>query len=1037
MLSELDLQSDYDRDSCPDLLGEFFEPVLANSVSYDRTTFTFNAGALSVAAAGLAGFIRNGGRMRLICHHEMDRDVLQAILDGQCTAEDAVLDSIAPGALTDVKPENLAQKHHLELLTWLVRENRAEIRVAISNDASLFHRKTGIFTDSNGDSLAFIGSINETMAAWIRNDEEMMVITSWWGDRDRSRLEGKVRAFERLWNGTADSSIVIPIPEALRQDLIVFAPKANPAPRHPIHAGQPADPPGLPREELWASIRHAIAHDPQSTLETIAAELWPHQLSFWRRYARDADELPRVLIADEVGLGKTIQAGALLKTFMNRGQADRILVLTPPKVRRQWQEELAQKFNIHMPILDRRGSSLHLVDGSGDSKECGPLPWREAPQLILSYAWLRRNSEAFFADEHPEYDIIVFDEAHRARYTDVNNPRRRRPNSYLRLLRQLSEDTQGLLLLTATPMQIDPAELWGLLQVLAVEDQWCEDEFRRFYDTSREHTLVEWEWYRRLWTRNGLPGSLDQIAELSRMSPEEVRTHLRYIEAGNPVTLARIMTPERIAESMTMMRRSSAIKRSVSRHTRVLLRQYAEEGKLTQTVPEREVEEVVIEMTDWERSIYDDIRGFVNDWYRDQTDVGRQALGFVMTHFRMRFASSRYAFLKSLQYAKVRRQSVVQWDDLFDEDEDDFEFDPEAELPDIRLTSRSEDKLNDLIDRCQVGLDNDSKFREFLNQLERLRRDGHTRVMVFSQFWDTQEWLREKLKGHLESYTLAGLSGNEDWVYDPAAGIIPETRDRVTKRVREAANSILLCTETAAESLNYQFFSAIINYDIPWNPMQLEQRIGRIDRIGQERSKVRIIHLFYKDTTEYDAYQAMARRIASFTENVGVLQPILAANLEKIIRDSDMSDDPSESVREAVASLPPAGGFDLDDLAAAAADTDDPEPMLHLNDLTYVLGNPGWLPDNYETEPRGNDHWRVETPDHDSVVTTSRTAHDYAAGSVEFFGPGSRTFPQLDRMGLETTISDEPAALSIKDIILRSSSSSAANDRQGPVTYEN
>ena len=139
----------------------------------------------------------------------------------------------------------------------------------------------------------------------------------------------------------------------------------------------------------------------------------------------------------------------------------------------------------------------------------------------------------------------------------------------------------------------------------------------------------------------------------------------------------------------------------------------------------------------------------------------------------------------------------------------------------------------------------------------------------------------------------------------------------------------------------------------------------------------------------------------------------------------------------AVEGLPPAGGFDLDDLAAAAADTDDPEPKLYLNDLTYILGNPGWLPDHYEVEPRGNDHWRLETPDHDSVVTTSRTAHGYAAGSVEFFGPGSRTFPQLDRMGHETTNSDESAALPIQDILLRSSSRSVANDRRGPGTYEN
>ena len=91
--------------------------------------------------------------------------------------------------------------------------------------------------------------------------------------------------------------------------------------------------------------------------------------------------------------------------------------------------------------------------------------------------------------------------------------------------------------------------------------------------------------------------------------------------------------------------------------------------------------------------------------------------------------------------------------------------------------------------------------------------------------------------------------------------------------------------------------------------------------------------------------------------------------------------------------------------------------MLHLNDLTYVLGNPEWLPDHYEVEPRGNDHWRVETPDHDSVVTTSRTAHDYAAGSVEFFGPGSKTFPDLAPTVLGVDGTDDPAPRSVVAIL--------------------
>ena len=267
---------------------------------------------------------------------------------------------------------------------------------------------------------------------------------------------------------------------------------------------------------------------------------------------------------------------------------------------------------------------------------------------------------------------------------------------------------------------------------------------------------------------------------------------------------------------------------------------------------------------------------------------------------------------------------------------------------------------------------------------------------MFSQFRDTQVWLREQLAKESGDHLLAGLSGTEDWIYRAEdEAFVAGSRETVVQQFRERAEGVLLCTETAAESLNFQFCSAIINYDIPWNPMRLEQRIGRIDRIGQEKPIIRIVHLFYRDTVEYDAYAAMEERIQDFRENVGALQPILAANLESIIREGVMDGEGSGDVGEAVRNLRPSVGFDLDDLAAAAADLQDPAPLLHMNDLTYILNHPEWLPDGYTAERRGDRHWRVTTPnDKSHTVTTDRTAHDYSVGTVEFFGPGSPAFPE-------------------------------------------
>src|SRR6185295_11200628 len=94
---------------------------------------------------------------------------------------------------------------------------------------------------------------------------------------------------------------------------------------------------------------------------------------------------------------------------------------------------------------------------------------------------------------------------------------------------------------------------------------------------------------------------------------------------------------------------------------------------------------------------------------------------------------------------------------------------------------------------------------------------------------------------------------------------------------RRGQADVLLCTDAAAEGLNFQFCGALINYDMPWNPMKVEQRIGRIDRIGQEHSEIRIVNLHYQDSIETDVYMALRERIGLFSKYVGKLQPILAA----------------------------------------------------------------------------------------------------------------------------------------------------------------
>ena len=976
-LRSLELQAYYSPDTCNDLVGSLFEPLLAAAVKYDRTTYTYSPTALTLAARGIAGLVWNDGRMRLICHHEQDESVISAILSGEDPVRmaNAVLES-------DPNWQDLerliTELPGLDLLAWLVSQDRLEVKIAFPKkfENALFHRKLGLFTDANGDVVAFTGSLNETKAGWTQNDEELSIYSSW---RLPEYVEPRREAFDRLWNNESDSSLVIPIPEAIRKNMLKFAPKRNPLEVADEQAAKKK------RDEFWEQVADAVKNDPSTTLETTPVSLWPHQKAFWRRHARDAEVPPRVLIADEVGLGKTIQAGILLKTLANRGLLNRVLILTPATARWQWQTELRQKFNLRVPVLDRRGD-LRLVypDAKTEKLDAGAAPWRQSDWVIASYDWMRVNAH-LLQEQGLHFDLVVFDEAHRARERSHGSGRKT-PNQYLRLLRRLSSLSDGLLLLTATPMQIDVSELWTLLELLQPDSGWNEATFKLFHDINRKNTFDEWRKMREEWRTDAAGVSVDDISEMARMSQRDVENLKWLIESRNASVVRRDMTHDRRANSMTMMRRTTSVKRSVSRYTRNLLREYAADGRLQESVPRRAVISTDIAMADEERALYDAIDELVRRCYERDLEGQRSAIGFVMTHFRTRLGSSVHALQMSLRSLKEHRLGL---DDEYQLDLDDLEQDEDDELVKADATqSEAAEMVDEVLEMCE-RVHTESKFQEFLKRVAQLHRQGHENVMVFSRFKDTQDWLRKKVQPYIPDVTLAGLSGQGDWIIDDRGKFREVDRARAIQHIAERDGAgILLCTETAAESLNLQFCSAVVNYDIPWNPMRLEQRIGRIDRIGQERPVVGVVNLFYKDTVEHDAYRAMEDRIEQFQANVGALQPILSANLSAIIRRGVVE---GVDVQDEVDSIAPMG-FDLDDLAMSADDVSDAPPRVSMESLESALEY--GMPDGWTAQRLGQ-WWTVTTPSGQRVrVTTSLERYEKALGDdAEFFGPGSRAFP--------------------------------------------
>ena len=1041
-----------------DLVKLFYIPALEDAERYDRLTGYFNAGALALAARGIEGLVRNGGHMRLIVGCTLEPPEIQAIEAGEDIRErvDKCL------AVLPLAPPDADASNALELLAWMVACGYLDVKVAVPCDAAgkpihdsgIFHEKAGIIEDRGGDKIAWNGSLNETTAGWRSNWESINVYTSW--GPDPGRVDGEEANFARIWANKAQRVIVLDVPDAARRDLMRFLPASDmPArlkeseekliQRSPKKPDRPATETEKPAEEgladrrsrVWSFIRHApsLIEGGESVGEaTSAIEPWPHQVKAFERLYRDWP--PKLLLADEVGLGKTIQAGMLLRQAWLAGRAKRILILAPKAVLGQWQIELREKFNLNWPIYDGhkmvrypspalRGKHERDVDRDG---------WFNEPVVIASsHLMRRRDRAAVLLDLADPWDLVVLDEAHHARRSAAGAASEGGPNALLRLMQGLKERTRGLVLLTATPMQVHPIEVWDLLNLLDLPPEWSSNAFLEFFDNigqpnpssdaidrmARLFQSVE-RHFGEVKTED-----VQHLGSLSRLKANKVLRALRD-DAGIP--RRQLETDERRA-AIGIMRAYSPIRWLVSRHTRELLRRYFKEGMLSTPIADRRVEDRFIEMTSDERALYDAVEEYIASTYNQASANERTAVGFVMTIYRRRLASSFSALRNTLQRhldamadsGSTHTQSIGLDEDVPDDETSDdiFDADDIAEFEIEALAAEEEADIESLLDR--IGeLPPDSKLASLKSVLADLRRDGYDQAMIFTQYTDTMDFLREELRKDVDSRLMC-FSGR--------GGEIPSIdgtwrrigRDDAKRRFREGEVDVLLCTDAAAEGLNFQFCGALINYDMPWNPMRVEQRIGRIDRLGQQHKEIRIVNLHYEGTVESNVYQALRNRIGLFESVVGRLQPILA-RLPRTISEAVLSGEERERVNvvediERQARDFEARGFDID--AVTDEDLvmpDRPLSPVTMNDLDRIVGSSDLMPPGTDIQPMRRREYGLRASGMSEYlrVTTDPDYFEEHAESLELWSPGNPLFnpPEF----LES--SDElPSGGTLKDIL--------------------
>jgi superfamily II DNA or RNA helicase len=575
------------------------------------------------------------------------------------------------------------------------------------------------------------------------------------------------------------------------------------------------------------SLGIAWEFDPYFGLSISRVDPLPHQLEAVYDYLLKLARV-RFLLADDAGAGKTIMAGLLIRELQLRGLAERILIVCPANLAFQWQRELKEKFD-----------EKFLVLKGGDIRDqFGVNQWLEQKKVITSLD-LAKRTEILPGLRQVHWDLIIVDEAHRMSWT----PPARKTARYA--LGELLRDTSdNIVLLTATPHKGDAANFSLFLQLLDSDV---------YADVRSIHEAME---------RRRAPFYLRRTKE------------------------AMVYFPERRTDGT-----------------------WAAEKIFTKRIPHT----ADFQIDGPEFDLYREITRFVKRQSAKAAAQGddprARAVGFLMALYQRRLASSTYAMRHSLENRarrleeglnRAQQMAGLAPSDLPDPEEiEEMEEDERQRLEEmleaITLAGNAEQiheeiaELRQLAGQAQIVEDSGaeaklSKLQELLHQ-EGFFDHSDQRLLLFTEFKDTLDYLAQKLKSW--GFKVGCIHGG----MKPGSRNEPGTRLYSEQQFREGAIQVLVATEAAGEGINLQVCNILFNYDIPWNPNRLEQRMGRIHRYGQRKDCL-IFNFVATNTIEGRVLQRLLEKLQEIREAldddavfnvVGEVLP--SAHIERVLRD--------------------------------------------------------------------------------------------------------------------------------------------------------
>jgi superfamily II DNA or RNA helicase len=550
----------------------------------------------------------------------------------------------------------------------------------------------------------------------------------------------------------------------------------------------------------------------------------------------------RLFLADEVGLGKTIEAGIIITEISARlGELSRVLIVCPSMLTPKWEKEMQKRFSLDLNIL-KRDSFMKFLQRYTEYGEAEKL------KGIISLQTLRSNKMIEGLREvTPHFDIVVVDEAHYMRNPETLSSE---------LGEVLSELSDAMLFLSATPLQLGTPDLFNLLGLLIPEE---------FSDFALFHNLIEPNEYinnalRRLYDPNAALDLLKKVEETSQK--ERFIKNSFYHEAIELLSSRNKLTKEQAIRLQKLLIELNCLSYVFTR---------TKKRDVEIQFPIREARVIRVQFTPEEMSFYNGITDFVSERFTAR-DSSSQGISFAVIMPQREVASCIQAMKGSLDEIVKKRVIKAPSEDNGDVIDPSLDVDSpwKLEKKDISSISRLKGIAN------KVG-NVDSKFDKFLESLHKLEKeDPNAKIMVFAFFKKTLEYLKKKLESTEYRGKVALIHGD----------IPTKDRQRIIKKFRESDEiKILLSSEVGGEGLDFEFCNVIFNYDLPWNPMRVEQRIGRLDRYGQQHEKILIYNFSMIGTIDDEILNRLYRRINIFERYIGDLDAILGDQITELTKE--------------------------------------------------------------------------------------------------------------------------------------------------------